>query len=93
MNTGENEQALRKIIDFIRQLSIVLLLLHFYVIGYNYFRQWGYTHEIVDSILLSIGKTGLLSSTLKAKSIVFGLLIISLIGAKGKKDEDRKSVV
>lgn len=87
MNTGENEQALRKIIDFIRLLSIVVLLLHFYIVGYNYFKQWGYVHEIMDRILRSILKTGLLAGTLKAKSVAFGLLAISLIGAKGKKDE------
>lgn len=87
MNTGENEQALRKIIDFIRLLSIVVLLLHFYIVGYNFFKQLGYVHEIMDRILQSILKTGLLAGTLKAKSVAFGLLAISLIGAKGKKDE------
>lgn len=86
-HTGENEQALRKIIDFVRLLSIVVLLLHFYIVGYDYFKQLGYAHEITDRILLSIQKTGLFTSGLKAKSVSLGLLIISLIGAKGRKDE------
>lgn len=86
-HTGENEQALRKIIDFVRLLSIVVLLLHFYIVGYDYFKQLGYAHEITDRILLSIQKTGLFTSGLKAKSVSLDLLIISLIGAKGRKDE------
>ncbi len=86
-HTGENEQALRKIIDFVRLLSIVVLLLHFYIVGYDYFKQLGYVHEITDRILQSIQKTGWFTSGLKAKSVALGLLIISLIGAKGKKDE------
>lgn len=30
MNTGENEQGLRKITDFTRLLSIAILVIHFY---------------------------------------------------------------
>ena len=86
-HTGENEQALRKIIDFVRLLSIVVLLLHFYIVGYDYFKQLGYAHEITDRILQSIQKTGWFTSGLKTKSVSLGLLIISLIGAKGRKDE------
>ena len=35
MNTGENEQGLRKIIDMTRLISIVLLALHFYYYCYS----------------------------------------------------------
>lgn len=87
MNTGENEQALRKIIDFIRLLSIVLLFIHFYMVTYLWYDRQGLTHRISDQILLSLAHTGLFSSSLKAKTIALGLLVISLIGAKGKKDE------
>lgn len=86
--TGENEQALRKIIDFIRLLSIVVLLLHFYIIGYDFFDQLGYQHEVADRIILSILETGLITGAIKAKSVSLFLLTISLIGAKGKKDEE-----
>lgn len=39
MNTGENEQGLRKIIDMTRMISIVILLLHFYNYCYNAFAE------------------------------------------------------
>lgn len=86
-NTGENEQALRKIIDFIRLLSIVVLLFHFYFFCYRAFESWGLTSEFVDRIIYGLQNTGIFKSVYHAKLIAFGLLIVSLIGAKGKKDE------
>lgn len=86
-NTGENEQALRKIIDFIRLLSIVVLLFHFYFFCYKAFESWGLTSEFVDRIIHGLRNTGIFKSVYHAKLISFGLLTVSLIGAKGKKDE------
>jgi hypothetical protein len=86
-NTGENEQALRKIIDFIRLLSIVVLLFHFYFFLYKAFQYWGLTSEFVNRIVLSIAQTDIFQSVWHVKLFSFGLLVISLIGAKGKKDE------
>ncbi|MFZ6012959.1 MAG: YWFCY domain-containing protein, partial [Bacteroidota bacterium] len=86
-NTGENEQALRKIIDFIRLLSIVVLLFHFYFFCYQAFESWGLTSEFVDRIVYGLRNTGIFKSVYHAKLVSFGLLSVSLIGAKGKKDE------
>lgn len=86
-NTGENEQALRKIIDFIRLLSIVVLLFHFYFFLYGAFQSWGLTSRFVDRIVLSLANTEIFEGVYQTKLFVIGLLIISLIGAKGKKDE------
>lgn len=87
MNTGENQLALQKIIDFIRFLSIILLILHVYFFCYNGFEQWQLVSEITDRMMLSIAKTGLFKTVHYSKLIALGLLIVSLIGAKGKKDE------
>src|SRR5258708_39171943 len=86
-HTGENEQALQKIIDFIRLLSIVVLLFNFYFFCHHAFEKWGIAFEIVDRVSLSIANTGIFSEILASKLFALGLLIISLIGAKGKKDE------
>lgn len=85
--TGENEQALRKIIDFIRLLSIVILLFHFYFHLHGILRGWSLTSGFIDRIVLSLRNTGMFDSVYYAKLFSFGLLIISLIGAKGKKEE------
>lgn len=86
-HTGENEQALQKIIDFIRLLSIVILLFHFYFFCHQAFMNWGIAFEIVDQITKSVSSTGMFSGIYSSKFITLGLLVISLIGARGKKDE------
>lgn len=85
--TGENEMGLRKILDFTRLGSMVLLLIHFYYSCYGCFKHWGLTAELGDRFLVNISQTGLLDSPLKAKLLALAILVISLIGSKGKKDE------
>ncbi len=87
MNTGENEQGLRKIIDLTRMISIILLLLHFYFYCYDAFLQWHLTAKIPDIILKNISQTGLFSSFHKTKLMALGVLLLSLVGARGKKSE------
>ncbi|MDR6845609.1 conjugal transfer protein MobC [Flavobacterium granuli] len=87
MQTGENEQALRKILDMTRLISIVLLGLHFYYYGYIAFRHWELVSEFSDTILGNIYKTGLFSHFYISKMFALGFLIISLLGSKGRKDE------
>lgn len=91
MQTGENEQALRKIIDFTRLLSIAVLLIHFYLVCYPLFKQLHLTHQIVDILMFNIAKLPLFKTTLMAKVSALGLLAISLAGSKGKKDEKIRS--
>lgn len=87
LQTGENEQALRKIVDLTRWIAIGLLLIHFYAKGYNWFRELGWQHAFTDRIMLMLHRTGLFSSMLTSKMLALGFLLISLMGAKGKKDE------
>lgn len=84
MQTGENEQALRKIIDFTRLLSILVLLLHFYFSCYGAFNELHFTYSVVNRVLANIYKLSVFKSILMAKSTALGFLIISLIGTKGK---------
>ena len=86
MQTGENEQGLRKIIDLTRMISIAILLLHFYFYCYRAFVAWGWTSTISDRILSNL-QNGLFKNIYFSKIIALGLLFISLIGARGKKDE------
>ncbi|MFC0321188.1 MULTISPECIES: conjugal transfer protein MobC [Olivibacter] len=90
MNTGEDIQGLRKIIDFSRLISIFILAIHFYLCCYKVFEQWGWTAEITNRIISVIAKTGLYSHIFLPKLAALGLLSISLLGAKGKKDEKMK---
>ncbi|KAA8474466.1 type IV secretory system conjugative DNA transfer VirD4/TraG family protein [Arcticibacter tournemirensis] len=87
MQTGEDIQGLRKIIDLTRYISIAILAIHFYVSCYAAFYHWGWTADILDRIILSISKTGLFSGVLKPKVVTLLFLSISLVGAKGRKEE------
>lgn len=86
-NTGENEKGLKEILDFTRLAAIVILLIHFYFYCYAAFKEWNLTAEIGNRFLQNFARTGLFKSVFHSKLIALGLLAISLLGAKGKKDE------
>jgi hypothetical protein len=87
IQTGESEQALRKILDMTRLISITVLLLHFYYYCYTAFQEWQLTNSFTGQLLVNIRNTELFSNFHKSKVITLGLLFISLLGAKGRKDE------
>lgn len=87
MQTGENDQALRKILDMTRLISILLLAVHFYYYGYGTFKNWQLASTVSDKILHNIYSTGLFYNFHRSKLFALGFLIISLLGAKGRKDE------
>lgn len=45
MQTGENEQGLRKILDMTRLMGIGVLGLHFYYYCYGGFEAWGWKSD------------------------------------------------
>ncbi|ABQ07388.1 conjugal transfer protein MobC [Flavobacterium johnsoniae] len=87
MQTGENEQALRKILDMTRLMGIAVLLIHFYYYCFDSFMHWNLAPDFACRILENIYRTGLLDSFHKSKLFALGLLVISLMGARGRKDE------
>lgn len=95
MNTGEDTQGLRKIVDFTRLISIFILAIHFYITCYQAFEAWHWTAGITDRIISNIAKTGLFNGIIKPKLATLLCLAISLVGIKGRKDEkiNYKSIV
>jgi hypothetical protein len=88
MHTSENQQALSKILDMSRMIAITLLALHFYYYCYGLFAAWQLVSPFSDKVLFNIEKTGLFSSFAKSKLIALFFLAVSLLGAKGKKNQD-----
>lgn len=82
---------MRKILDMTRLISLVLLFLHFYYECYGFFSHFGLHSEFTDRILGNIRATGLFGWFHKPKLIALGFLCISLLGAKGRKDEKLKA--
>jgi hypothetical protein len=87
MQTGENEHGLRRIIDFTRLLSLVILAIHFYITCYGAFAQWHLTAPIVARIIGNFARMPEFKDALTTKAISLGLLAVSLIGARGRKEE------
>lgn len=87
MSTGENEQALRKILDMSRMISLVLVFLHLFYYQYAAFQAWGLISPFSDRLLENIYKTGLFQDFHLSKGIALVFLAISLLGARGRKDE------
>ncbi|WP_461789649.1 conjugal transfer protein MobC [Pedobacter sp.] len=87
MQTGEDTQGLRKIIDFTRLISLFILAIHFYILCYRAFEVLGWTAELTDRLIANIAKTGLFGGLFGAKLAALLCLLISLLGAQGRKDE------
>jgi hypothetical protein len=87
MQTGENEQALRKILDMTRLISIILLCLHFYYYTYGIFLHWDLVNPLGDKIIGNIALTGLFNTFNRSKILALGFLVISLLGSKGRKNQ------
>jgi len=85
--TGENEQALRKILDMTRLISITILLLHFYYYLFQAFRIWNLTFPFSERLIENVARTGIFDNFHRSKLIALGFLAVSLIGAKGKKSD------
>jgi hypothetical protein len=88
VNTGENEHALRKIIDLTRLISIAVLILHYYFFCYTAFKNLGLSSPISDRLLYNIAATGLFNNFYKSKILALAFLAISLLGVRGKKDQN-----
>ena len=88
MQTGEDIQGLRKIIDLTRLISLIILSIHFYTTCYRAFADWGWTAAVTDRLLSNLVKTGLFRGILKAKLAALLFLLISLLGVEGRKEEN-----
>lgn len=87
MQTGENAQALRKIIDMTRLISLTLLILHAYVHLYRAFAAWQLTWPLLDRLLDRVLASGLLDGFHRSKFLALGFLAISLLGTRGRPSE------
>ncbi|MFB9843914.1 conjugal transfer protein MobC [Mucilaginibacter ginsenosidivorans] len=90
MQTGENEHGLRRIIDFTRLLSLLILVIHFYLTCYAAFQGWHLTAQLADHIIESFIKMSVFKNGTTTKTISLALLAVSLVGTRGRKEEKIK---
>ena len=88
MQQEDDLRALAKIMDFLRAVSIILVVIHVYWYGYRAVRTWGLDIGVVNRILMNFQRTaGLFSSMLYTKLFAVVLLGLSCLGTKGVKGE------
>ena len=81
-------RALAKIMDFLRAVSIILVVMNVYWFCYEAIRLWGVDIGVVDRILMNFNRTaGLFHSILYTKLFAVLLLALSCLGTKGVKGE------
>lgn len=81
-------RALAKIMDFLRAVSIILVVVHLYWYGYEAVRLWGIDIGVVDRMLVNFDRTaGLFHSIVYTKLFALVLLALSCLGTKGVKEE------
>lgn len=84
---SQNETGLKKNLDFMRALSIIILLTNIYYYCYPFFDAQGWTIGIADRILLNFQRnTGLFSSPLNTELFALLFLAFSCLGVRGRKD-------
>lgn len=88
MQSGENLQALQKILDFVRLGSVLLLLLHFYAACFPAVQELEISIPFLNKIIYNLSrKTFAFQGIQTPKLVILFLLAVSLLGVKGKKDE------
>ena len=81
-------RALAKIMDFLRAVSIILMVIHLYWYCYEAVRLWGIDIGVVDRVLMNFDRTtGLFHHILYTKLFALLLLALSCLGTKGVKEE------
>ncbi len=88
MSQEDDLRALAKIMDFLRAVSIILVVMNVYWYCYEAVRLWGVGIGVVDRILMNFNRTaGLFHSILYTKLFAVILLALSCLGTKGVKGE------
>ncbi len=82
-------RALAKIMDFLRAVSIILVVIHIYWYCYEAIQLWGINIGVVDRMLMNFQRTaGLFRSIIYTKIFALVLLALSCLGTTGVKEEN-----
>ncbi len=88
MQSEDDLRGLAKVMDFMRAISIVLVLIHIYWYCHAYFVSMNYNVGVVDKILLNFqSNIGLFNHNLITKLFAVLFLALSCLGTKGVKNQ------
>lgn len=88
MQQEDDLRGLAKVMEFMRAISILLVIIHIYWYCYPSIQEWSVNISVVDKILLNFDRTtGLFTSILWTKLLSMAFLALSCLGTKGIKEE------
>jgi len=88
MQQEDDLRGLAKVMEFMRAISILLVIIHIYWYCYPSVQEWRINIGVVDKILLNFNRTtGLFSSILWTRLLSLVFLALSCLGTKGIKEE------
>ncbi|HCY42384.1 MAG TPA: conjugal transfer protein TraG [Prolixibacteraceae bacterium] len=88
MQQEDDLRGLAKVMEFMRAISILLVIIHIYWYCYPSVQEWNINISVIDKILLNFNRTtGLFSSILWTKLLSLVFLALSCLGTKGIKEE------
>ena len=88
MQQEDDLRGLAKVMEFMRAISILLVIVHIYWYCYQSVQEWNIDIGVVDKILLNFNRTmGLFASILWTKLLSSVFLALSCLGTKGIKEE------
>ncbi|MFL9836748.1 conjugal transfer protein MobC [Flavobacterium sp. ST-75] len=88
MQGEDDTRGLAKIMAFMRAVSIIIVLMHFYWFCYGFFMDRGWTLPLINRILFNFQNTaGLFSEMIYTKVFALVLLALSCLGTKGTKNQ------
>lgn len=88
MQQEDDLRALAKIMDFLRAVSILLVVINIYWYCYEAVHKWNLNMGVIDKILMNFNRTaGIFSSILWTKLFALALLALSCLGTKGIMNE------
>jgi hypothetical protein len=88
MQQEDDLRGLAKVMEFMRAISIFLVIIHIYWFCYRSVHELNMNISVVDKILLNFNRTtGLFTSILWTKLLSLVFLALSCLGTKGIKEE------
>ena len=88
MQQEDDLRGLAKVMEFMRAISILLVIVNIYWFCYQSVQEWKINISVVDKILLNFNlTTGLFTSILWTKLFSLIFLALSCLGTKGIKEE------
>lgn len=88
MQQEDDLRGLSKVMEFMRTISILLVVINIYWFCYYALKEWNIGITVMDKILLNFNRTaGLFDNILYTKLFTVVFLALSCLGTKGVKEE------